>query len=74
MKVQLLSPTAKVPVRAHPTDAGFDLFSDETISIMPGERHAVKTGIAVGVPAGYVGLIWEKAGLHYATVYSVWAV
>jgi len=63
MKVQLLSDTAKVPVRAHSFDAGYDLFSNETVCVAPGDRHAVKTGIAIGVPVGHVGLIWEKSGL-----------
>lgn len=63
MKVCLLSSTAKVPRRAHVSDAGLDLFSDESIIVNPGDRVAVGTGVSLGIPAGYVGLIWEKSGL-----------
>ena len=63
MKVCLLTETAKLPRRAHTHDAGYDLFADETITLQPGERVGVRTGVSISVPAGYVGLIWEKSGL-----------
>jgi dUTP pyrophosphatase len=63
MKVCLLTSTAKVPRRAHVSDAGLDLFSDESMVVNPGDRVAVRTGVSLGVPTGYVGLIWEKSGL-----------
>ena len=63
MKVCLLTDTAKLPRRAHMHDAGYDLFADETITLQPGGRVGVRTGVSIGVPAGYVGLIWEKSGL-----------
>jgi dUTP pyrophosphatase len=65
MQVKLLHPDAKVPVYAHETDAGMDLFSLETRTIAPRERVQVKTGIAVAIPDGYVGLIWDKSGLSH---------
>jgi len=63
MKVCLLTSTAKVPRRAHVSDAGLDLFSDESIVVNPGDRVPVGTGVSLGIPVGYVGLIWEKSGL-----------
>ena len=63
MKVCLLTSTAKVPRRAHVSDAGLDLFSDESIVVNPGDRVSVGTGVSLGIPIGYVGLIWEKSGL-----------
>lgn len=45
--------------------AGADLYAcmDEAVSINPGETHFVKTGIAMEIPVGYVGLIYARSGL-----------
>lgn len=60
--VKKLHPDAKVPAFAHPGDAGMDLFSVQDIVIRPSARVSVPTGIAVEMPMGYVGLIWDKSG------------
>lgn len=45
--VKKLYPTAVLPICAHPgEDLGFDLFSDESVVINPGERATIRTGIA----------------------------
>ena len=52
-------------------DAGADLRSNEDISIPPGERRTVGTGVAIAIPAGYVGLVHPRSGLaakHGVTV------
>lgn len=51
------------PRRAHPTDAGLDLFTPENFWIHPGEHKRIDTGVHVAIPAGYVGLITSKSGL-----------
>ncbi len=56
-------PDAKSPTYAHEGDAGFDLFSVETVTILPGERYSIDTGVAFEIPKGYVGLIWDKSGI-----------
>jgi dUTP pyrophosphatase len=61
--VKKLVPEAKLPTRAHSDDAGLDLYSVEEYMLAPGERRAVKTGIAMAIPTGYAGLIWDKSGL-----------
>lgn len=63
LEVKKLVPEAKLPTRAHADDAGLDLYSAEECILAPGEQHAVKTGIAMAIPTGYVGLIWDKSGL-----------
>jgi dUTP pyrophosphatase len=63
LSVQRLVPMARLPRYGRPGDAGLDLFATEDYSLAPGERHAFATGIAVGVPAGYVGLVWDRSGL-----------
>ena len=51
------------PKYEHPGDAGLDLFAAEATLLKSGERSAVPTGIAMEIPEGYVGLIWDKSGL-----------
>jgi dUTP pyrophosphatase len=63
IKITKLHPDAKIPQYAHHNDAGMDLFCVETITINPGERLQIKTGIAMEIPDGYVGLVWDKSGL-----------
>lgn len=49
------------PFRAHPTDAGADLFSNAEVSIYPGEQKLIDTGIAIKIPVGNVGLIFNRS-------------
>ncbi len=63
LEIKKLHPDAKVPTYAHPGDAGMDLYALFPITIPPGERAVVSTGIAMAIPAGHVGLIWDKSGL-----------
>ena len=57
----LVSPGAKLPQRAHRTDAGADLFSYEQCEIYPGEQKLVDTGIAIKIPEGFVGFIYNRS-------------
>ena len=63
LKIKKLHPDAKVPKYAHKGDAGFDLCSTEDVMIKRGERISIPTGIAMEIPEGHVGLIWDKNGL-----------
>ena len=54
-----------LPSYAHEGDAGFDLVAREEVTIAPGERVQVPTGIALHIPDGYVGLVWDKSGLSH---------
>jgi len=63
LKVKKLHPDAKLPEFVHHGDAGMDLFSKEKVTIKVGERVKISTGIAVEIPHGYVGLVWDKSGL-----------
>lgn len=53
----------KAPQRAHPTDAGLDLFSPRRVVIRPGDWVKIDTGVHVAIPEGYVGLLTSKSGL-----------
>lgn len=51
-----------VPTRAHIGDAAVDLHSRIDVTLAPGERMAVPTGIAVSIPVGYAGLVLPRSG------------
>ncbi len=61
--VQKLHPDAKMPRRALAHDAGLDLCASEPVTLAPGERKGIPTGLAFAIPQGSVGLIWDKSGL-----------
>jgi len=65
IKIKKLSSDAVLPSYAHEDDAGMDLFSVEDVLIAKGQRVQISTGIAVEIPAGHVGLIWDKSGLSH---------
>jgi len=65
LKIKKLDREARLPERAHQTDAGFDLFAGMSYNIRPGDRVQVSTKIAMEIPDGYVGLIWDKSGLSH---------
>ena len=52
---------AWLPKRAHATDAGADLMSTEIVEILPGEQKLVDTGVAVKIPEGYGGFIFNRS-------------
>jgi dUTP pyrophosphatase len=59
----LLVTSGDVPTYSHPGDAGADLRSAEALTIPPGERRTVGTGVAIALPDGYVGLVHPRSGL-----------
>lgn len=63
LKVKTLSDAAKLPTKAHPSDAGFDLYALHTCFIGHAEIYKVSTGIAVEIPEGYCGLIFDRSSL-----------
>src|SRR5690606_17296708 len=63
LRVKKLNADAKVPTRAHASDAGLDLYSLSEVSLFPHEPVKVPTGIALAVPNGFVGLICDRSSL-----------
>jgi dUTP diphosphatase len=63
LRVRRLHPRAILPTRAHPGDAGLDLYALEGRELGAGARAAVRTGIAVEIPAGQAGLVVPRSGL-----------
>lgn len=63
LRVVRLDKGLPLPSRAHPGDAGLDLTTTTDVTLAPGERALVGTGLAVAVPHGYVGLVHPRSGL-----------
>src|SRR6201986_1697472 len=63
LAVVRLDPGLPLPTRAHQGDAGVDLYSAEDVELAPGHRALVRTGIAVAIPFGMVGLVHPRSGL-----------
>ena len=63
LRFELVHEDAILPSRAHPTDAGLDLHAVTRAGLAPGERRVVNTGVAVEIPAGYVGMVCPRSGL-----------
>jgi dUTP pyrophosphatase len=61
--IRRLDPDLPPPAYAHPGDAGADLVAAEEAEIPPGGRVLVPTGVAIALPAGYVGLVHPRSGL-----------
>jgi dUTP pyrophosphatase len=62
LQIQKLKEEAVVPQYAHPGDAGMDFCASEDVTIEPGQRALIPTGIAMAIPEGYVALVWDKSG------------
>jgi dUTP pyrophosphatase len=63
LRVRRLERHARLPTRAYPGDAGLDLYALEPAALAPGERAAIRTGIAVEIPEGQAGLVLPRSGL-----------
>jgi dUTP pyrophosphatase len=63
LKVRRLDERARLPSRAHPDDAGLDLYALEATTLAPGARAAIHTGVAIEIPAGHAGLVLPRSGL-----------
>lgn len=61
--IRRIDPHVPLPTYAHPGDAGADLVSTVDITLAPGERALVPTGISIALPAGYVALVHPRSGL-----------
>lgn len=64
IKVKKLAPQAKLPVRAHATDSGADLFALERTVLAPRAITQVHTGICIELPEKTSGIIWGKSSVE----------
>ena len=63
MKLKVvLDEGAKMPTKAHDTDAGFDLYCPKEVPFL--KEAIIDTGVHIEIPKGYVGMIKSKSGLN----------
>ena len=58
-----LDPSLPLPSYAHPGDAGADLVSRVDVTLAPGQRVLVPTGLAIALPEGYAAFTHPRSGL-----------
>ncbi len=63
LAVQRLDPGLPLPAYQREGDAGLDLAAATGLTLQPGERGVVGTGIAIAIPSGFVGLVTPRSGL-----------
>ncbi len=65
IKVKKLYQDSKLPTHGHPGDAGMDFYAHERVVFPPETQMRVHTGVALEIPEGHVGLIWDKSGISF---------
>lgn len=67
VKIKKLNDEARIPKYGTAEAAGADLYSciEENTLIKAGETVMIKTGIALEIPKGYVGLVYARSGLAF---------
>lgn len=63
MNIPTVAAAPHIPTYAHAGDAGADLRTTHDVTLQPGERALVGTGVRVALPEGHVGLITPRSGL-----------
>lgn len=63
ISIRRLDPGVPLPSYAHPGDAGADLVTTEDLTLKPGERAVVPTGISIALPEGYAAFVHPRSGL-----------
>ncbi len=63
VKIKKINNDAKIPTYAHEGDAGMDIYSVENVVMKSGAHAKIHTGIAIEIPIGFVGLVWDKSGI-----------
>ncbi|HST72196.1 MAG TPA: dUTP diphosphatase [Kocuria rosea] len=61
--LRALDPDLPLPMYAKPGDAGADLRSRVDVTLAPGARALVPTGVALALPVGYAGFVHPRSGL-----------
>jgi dUTP pyrophosphatase len=61
--VTTTGPDVPLPTYAHPGDAGADITTRVAVTLAPGERATVPTGLMIALPAGYAAFVHPRSGL-----------
>ena len=53
--------TGKIPLKSYVDSAGFDLYADETVELLPNSHSWVSIGLCMQIPWGYHGTIYSRS-------------
>ena len=65
IKVKKLREDAKLPTHGHPRDAGMDFYAIGDVFFPALGQAQVHTGVAVEIPEGYAGMVWDKSSISF---------
>lgn len=63
LNVKRLHKDATLPTKAHPGDAGWDLYANDVVGIDAWGSLLVPTGISVAIPYGWCGVIKDRSSV-----------
>ena len=66
-----LDPGLPAPGYARPGDAGADLMTTVDVTLAPGQRQTVPTGVAIALPEGFAGFVHPRSGLAARSALTV---
>jgi dUTP pyrophosphatase len=62
VEIMRLDPDLPLPTYAQDADAGLDLLAAEDVTLAPGQRAGIRTGIAIAIPEGHAGFVLPRSG------------
>ena len=65
INIKINNENVKIPSKSSDSDAGYDLYCCEDVSIKPMERKLIKTGVSMSIPSGYYGHISDRSGMAF---------
>ena len=71
LKLKKLDEELPTPAYANPGDAGRDLYAAKDVTLQPGQRVMIPTGIAIAIPQGYAGFVQPRSGLAAKQGFSI---
>lgn len=71
LKLKKLDEGLPAPAYANPGDAGLDLYAAKDVTLQPGQRAMIPTGIAIAIPQGYAGFVQPRSGLAAKQGFSI---
>lgn len=74
IKIKKMNSEAKLPTYAHPGDVGMDVYSLETKTLAPMERHTFFVGFGLEFETGYAAIVKDKSGISKAGLHTMGGV